>query len=133
MKLGKYWSKSKENFDSLHPILKDVVLFVLDHMDIEVFYGYRTQAEQNKLFGEKKSKVTYPHSKHNKSPSQAMDLQIYEDGKATWDTEKYKQLYHLVMFYALNNELNIRWGGNWDGDNTILDDQSFDDLMHFEI
>lgn len=27
----------------------------------------------------------------------------------------------------------VRWGGNWDGDGIILDDQTFDDLPHVEL
>lgn len=27
----------------------------------------------------------------------------------------------------------VRWGGNWDGDGVILDDQTFDDLPHVEL
>ena len=29
-------------------------------------------------------------------------------------------------------QVRIRWGGDWDGDND-LDDQTFDDLVHFEL
>lgn len=38
------------------------------------------------------------------------------------------------VIYALahEREIVIRWGGNWDGD-ADLDDQTFFDLVHFEL
>ena len=37
----------------------------------------------------------------------------------------------LYLTGKINHQL--RWGGNWDGDNEIVTDQSFDDLVHFEL
>jgi peptidoglycan L-alanyl-D-glutamate endopeptidase CwlK len=33
---------------------------------------------------------------------------------------------------ASEEGVNVRWGGDWDGDRDI-DDQTFDDLPHFEF
>jgi len=130
---GHYWSKGADNFESLEADLKGIMVFVAKHMTIEPFYGHRGAKEQNDLFEKGRSEKKYPNSKHNKHPSQAVDIQIYVGGKATWQTSKYIQLWHLISFYCMDNDISIRWGGNWDNDNTIIDDQDLDDLMHFEL
>lgn len=45
--------------------------------DITVLCGYRGEAAQNKAFREGKSKLLYPHSKHNRTPSRAVDIAPY--------------------------------------------------------
>jgi len=117
---GKYWSKGPKNFESLEADLKGLMIYVGERMEVEPFHGYRDRLEQDELVKKEKSKLNYPNSKHNKWPSQAVDIQIYKNGKATWEPNEYIKLWHLVMFYCMDNEINIRWGGNWDGDNTIL-------------
>ena len=38
----------------------------------------------------------------------------------------------IVRGIALEMGIRIRWGGDWDGDHT-LNDQNFNDLLHFEV
>jgi len=38
-----------------------------------------------------------------------------------------------VLGTARAHGLNLLWGGNWDADQVIIDDQNFNDLGHFEI
>lgn len=45
--------------------------------DLTVLCGYRGEAAQNKAFREGASKLIYPHSKHNRIPSRAVDLAPY--------------------------------------------------------
>jgi peptidoglycan LD-endopeptidase CwlK len=52
-------------------------LFVAGIRDITVVCGHRGRAEQEKAFQAGNSKLTYPHSKHNKLPSLAVDLAPY--------------------------------------------------------
>jgi peptidoglycan L-alanyl-D-glutamate endopeptidase CwlK len=52
-------------------------LFTAGIRDITVVCGHRGRAEQEKAFQAGNSKLTYPHSKHNKLPSLAVDLAPY--------------------------------------------------------
>lgn len=48
-----------------------------DELDVTIVCGARGEAEQNKAFAEGKSKLQWPHSAHNKSPSLAFDYAPY--------------------------------------------------------
>jgi peptidoglycan L-alanyl-D-glutamate endopeptidase CwlK len=51
------------------------------------------------------------------------------------DWKNTKRFYHfagIVLGVATEMGIRIRWGGDWDMDDD-LDDQSFMDLVHFEI
>ena len=43
-------------------------------MDVAVICGHRGKAEQNNAFIRGKSSLQWPRSKHNKMPSEAMDI-----------------------------------------------------------
>lgn len=133
MNRGDYYSKSIKNYISLDTKLKGAYDFLITWIEAEVYHGHRGRTPQNRLFADGKSKLEFPDSKHNVEPSRAMDLQLYKNGKPVWDKEFYINANRLLQFYAWHNEFNLRWGGNWDQDNTIIDDQSFDDLMHWEV
>jgi peptidoglycan L-alanyl-D-glutamate endopeptidase CwlK len=99
-------------------------------MDFAVLEGHRDAERQADLFHRGLSKVRYPDSKHNASPSLAFDL-------APWpiDWKDVQRFYHLagiVRCVAADHGLELRWGGDWDCD-FDLRDQSFYDLGHFEL
>lgn len=52
-------------------------LFTAGIKDITVVCGQRGKAEQDSAFKRGTSKLTYPHSKHNKTPSLAVDIAPY--------------------------------------------------------
>ena len=72
----------------------------------------------------------FPNGKHNSSPSLAVDCIPYP---LDWsDRERMTYFAGFVKGIATMMGYPIRWGGDWDGD-TILSDNNFDDLVHFEI
>jgi peptidoglycan L-alanyl-D-glutamate endopeptidase CwlK len=82
--------------------------------------------------------VGWPNSKHNETPSRAVDIAPYP---IDWEARgRFHVLAgHMMMaFHGLQEEgeirdtLDLRWGGDWDRDH-VLDDQQFDDLPHFEL
>lgn len=112
--------------------LRLVALFkeVIKGYDCTVLDGMRDKARQNRLFKEGKSKVKYPNSRHNMNPSCAVDVAPYP---IDWDAEE--SFYHFagyVQGIADAMGIKIRWGGDWDEDNDLYD-QSFNDLVHFEL
>lgn len=119
------------------------VLFdkVLIEVDCKYEYGYRSKAEQNRLYILKRTKVKWPDSMHNTYPSLAADVIPYP---VIWpnikDTiEKYSlDLGRLYMFVgyvkgvAFELGIPIRAGADWDNDFQVSD-QTFHDLPHFEL
>lgn len=106
-------------------------------VDFSVICGHRIREVQNKAFREGTSKVEHPNSKHNKTPSQAIDIVPYPVPER-WGEGKPKELarfYFLmgvIKVVAHHENIPIRLGGDWDGDG-IFTDQTFDDLCHVEI
>ena len=126
-KLGR---RSKKNLSEAHPLLQELFEEVIKHYDCSIIEGNRPQEEQDRLFHAGKSKLKFPKSKHNRTPSLAVDVVPYP---VDWkDKDRFMNFGGLVKGIALMMGIDIRWGGDWDGDNTFKD-QSFHDLPHFEL
>ena len=103
---------------------------VVKTYDCTIIYGTRGEDIQNKLFDEGKSKVRYPNSKHNSFPSRAVDVVPYP---VDWqDTDRFYHFGGYVLATAHRLGIGVRWGGDWDGD-LDLKDQNFNDLAHWEL
>ena len=103
---------------------------VIQHVDCTILDGYRGQAEQNEYFRTGKSRLRFPQSKHNQEPSLAVDVAPYP---INWnDTIRFYHFGGFVRGIAAICDIPIRWGGDWDMDHD-LSDQTFMDLVHFEI
>jgi peptidoglycan L-alanyl-D-glutamate endopeptidase CwlK len=113
-----------------HDDLQRLFLEVIKTHDCTVLCGYRNEEDQNKAFKTGKSKLEYPKSAHNKNPSHAIDIVPYP---IDWNNTK--AFYHFAGFVrgiACQMGIQITWGGDWDSD-FDLNDQSFNDLPHFEL
>jgi len=110
---------------------------VIKYYDCTVLTGHRGQIEQDKHFEAGTSKVKWPDGKHNKRPSEAIDIAPWPIPE-NWGENHWKDMVHFYEFAAIvryeANRLGIkiRWGGDWDGDGDYKD-QTFDDLIHFEL
>lgn len=106
--------------------------------DIRVLEGRRSWARQRTLLMEGKTKVGPGKSKHNPPTdgdvdwlSLAVDVVPYP---IIWtDSKRFIYLAGLMIATAKELGFTLRWGGNWNMDMVIIDDQKFDDLPHFEI
>ena len=129
------WScRSKKVFDTLHPDLQVLVTRIRDEVtDISLVSGYRDREEQNTMFDNGVSTLRWPDSKHNRKPSRAVDLQPYP--YPDYDPKLWGALGYIAgRAFALAQQegIRIRWGGDWDGDGDLTD-QNFDDLFHIEL
>lgn len=98
--------------------------------DFTVLCGHRGEEEQNDAFERGTSKLKFPNSKHNKFPSQAMDLAPFP---IDWDDiERFKSLAKIVMAEAARMGVTLRWGADWDRDGDWRDEK-FRDWPHFEL
>jgi hypothetical protein len=130
----KWGPKSLAVRETLDPRLQRWVDRVLQEVcDISLLYGYRGEAEQNELFDNNLSKLRFPDSKHNRQPSQAVDLQPYP--RPLHDSKLWGALGYIAgrgEAIAEDMGITLRWGGDWDRDGDLTD-QNFDDLFHWEI
>jgi peptidoglycan LD-endopeptidase CwlK len=127
-----FGKKSIERLKTCDPKLQELFNEVVKHYDCSVLEGHRTRERQTELFFAKpqRSKVQWPNSKHNTFPSKGIDISPYP---IDWDNTK--RFYHFagyVQGIANQMGIKIRFGGDWDND-FDLDDQSFMDLVHFEL
>lgn len=128
--MPKFSTKSERELFTCHMDLQRLFDRVVEHFDCSVLCGYRGEQEQNELFRTGKSQLKYPESKHNKSISQAIDVAPYP---INWsDRERFYYFAGFVQGVASLMNIKIRSGADWDMD-TMVDDQTFFDLVHFEL
>jgi len=83
-------------------------------------------------------------SKHNKTPSEAVDFMCWHNDKETrlkiaYDKAHLSYVVGVLQSCAIElyekGEIShlIRWGGNWDQDGVLFFDQRFDDAPHVEL
>jgi peptidoglycan L-alanyl-D-glutamate endopeptidase CwlK len=117
--------------------LQRIMNEVVKHYDCTIITGHRTEEEQNIKFAEGTSEVSWPNSKHNSSPSMAVDVAPWpiptDWGDKEWkDRVKFYELKAIIFFVAAKQGVKIRFGGDWNEDSDYKDNK-FDDLVHFEI
>tara|TARA_R110000744_G_scaffold155597_1_gene270966 strand:+ start:4278 stop:4673 length:396 start_codon:yes stop_codon:yes gene_type:complete len=128
--MPKFSRKSKAKLDTCDDRLVKLFEKVVKNFDCTVIEGHRSKDRQNKLFDEGKSKLQYPNGNHNATPSRAVDIAPYP---IDWnDRERFTYFAGYVLGTASQMNLKIRWGGDWDMD-TQVKDNNFDDLPHFEL
>lgn len=126
-----FGTRSRRRLSTCHPDLQRLFNAVVKHFDCIILEGHRGKYRQNKLFDQGDSEVRFPDGRHNKKPSKGIDA-------APWpipDWEDLKSFYYfsgVVRGIARSMGIRIRWGGDWDSDND-LNDQTFNDLIHFEL
>jgi len=102
--------------------LQDLFLEVVKHRDCTILEGHRSKDRQDKAVAEGRSKAPFPTSKHNKSPSLAVDVMPYP---IDWeDKNRLIEFAGFVQGVAAMKGIQVRWGGNF---------RSFFDGPHWEI
>lgn len=110
--------------------LQQVFQQVVQEFDCSIIEGHRNKERQNRMVDQGKSQVRWPDGKHNTEPSLAVDVCPYP---VVWDDRERQTLFAgYVLATAKAMGIDLRWGGDWDLD-TEVRDNSFDDLVHFEI
>jgi peptidoglycan L-alanyl-D-glutamate endopeptidase CwlK len=119
--MPKFSRKSLSKLETCDKRLQDLFLTVVKKFDCTILEGHRIKDRQ---------KLKYPKGKHNSLPSKAVDVAPYP---IDWnDRERFTYFAGYVIGIAYQMGLKIRWGGDWDMD-TQVKDNNFDDLPHFEI
>jgi peptidoglycan L-alanyl-D-glutamate endopeptidase CwlK len=139
--MPQFGTKSREVLDTVRPELVETMEIVVAEFNISALEGRRSWDRQAELLRQNKTKVGPGESKHNPPKladgtedqdwlSNAIDVVPYP---IDWKDAK-RFIYMAGMVIGVGRALghDLRWGGNWDEDQVIIDDQNFDDLPHFE-
>ena len=120
----RFSSRSLERLRTCHA---DLVLLMTEALadpdcpsDISVLEGVRNQADQDAAFAAGSSTLRWPQSRHNSTPSMAVDVAPYVNGGITWDWQYYYPLAEHVeqvwnrLFVAgdLTGDFALTWGGD---------------------
>lgn len=133
--MPKFSQISNDRLKTCAPELQRLFAEVIKTYDCTIICGYRTAAEQAEHLKNGKTKVK--QSKHNEQPAQAIDVSPYPIPE-NWGAINFKErarFYHFAGYVkgiAETLKIPIRWGGDWNGNNKFSD-QTFDDLVHFEL
>lgn len=122
--------RSLKNLENVDERLVRLVHMANQIVPCAVICGYRSQEDQDKAYHSGHSKLKFPQSSHNSSPSRAVDLcPTPIDWKAR---ERFILFAGVVMGLAASMGIAIRWGGDWNK-NWDIRDETFQDLVHFEL
>ena len=128
--MPKFGKKSKEQLLTCRKELQEVFNEVIKTVDCSVLEGNRHQTRQDALYEKGKTKVKFPHGRHNALPSLAVDVCPYP---IDWsDRERFHLFAGFVLGIAKSMGIKLRWGGDWNM-NWEVDDNKFDDFPHFEL
>jgi len=128
--MPEYSQTSKKRLATCHPDIQRVFDVVIQSFDCTIICGHRGQVSQDKAYKTGKSKVRWPNSKHNREPSEAVDVAPYP---INWDDrERFILMAGYILGVATKMDIPLRWGGDWNR-NFILSDEDFHDLAHFEL
>lgn len=135
--MPKFSTISQQKLFTCHQDLQVLFREVIKYYDCTVLEGFRNEADQNKAVAEGHSKLKWPNGKHNKSPSCAVDVIPYP---INWkDEDRHRVFAGFVLgIAAMLKEQGkithaIRWGGSWNGFDTLNKPGMLNDLVHFEV
>mgnify|MGYP003149633315 FL=1 len=124
--MPRFGKRSKQRLKGVDTKLVNVLNELVKIMDVTIIEGLRSQERQDELVAKGASKTRY--SKHIQG--KAVDLAPYP---IDWeDRERFHYMGGMVRGIGQQLNVNIRWGGDWDSDGEIKDN-NFDDLVHVEI
>ena len=115
--------RSQQNLDTCHDDLKLLLNECIKHIDFSIIGGFRDSKLQNLYYEQGKSKLKFPHSRHNRYPSEAVDLIPYPF--TGWnDIGSFGKMAGYIMRVADELGIEIEWGGDW---------KTFKDYPHIEL
>jgi len=138
-----FGSGSMAKLNTCHPDMQLVAIKALElsPYDFTIIHGWRGEEVQNALFDSGASRKRWPDSRHNayrmndpKSPaSDAIDFGPWINGKVPWDdTHIFAAIAGCFLAAASDLGVELRWGGDWDGDGSTKD-QTLMDWGHVEL
>ena len=138
--MASFGLKSNRRLSTCHPTLQLIFRRAVLDFDCTIIQGHRHQEAQTKAYNSGTSTVKWPDSKHNSTPSMAVDCGPWVRGTGMpWkDIPQICYFAGYVMRLAeqmfLDGEIDylLRWGGDWNS-NRLIRDQKLMDYTHFEL
>lgn len=119
----KFSQKSLDKLKGVHPDLVKVVQKALElsTIDFGISQGVRTQAEQDELYAQGRTKpgpiVTWTRNSNHLAKKDgyghAIDFMVFKDGKVTWDEQYYPIVVKAMLNAAQSLGIKIVAGANW--------------------
>jgi len=111
---------SKDRLDQCDKPLQDIFNFVIYYRDCTVITGHRGKEEQDQKVAEGRSHTPYPNSKHNSSPSMAVDVMPW-----------YSQAPHVRWPQHPDKALQLLHSGEWDEHRFLDNIKTWQELFNF--
>jgi len=104
-----FGARSERQLSTCDMRIVRVLREAIKEYDFSVLKGERNKEEQNKAYFNGASKLMYPESKHNKSPSQAVDIVPYP---VDWDNlQRFHELADVIKKVCIRlDEEDLHWG-----------------------
>lgn len=107
---------------TLHPDLQKVVDEASKESNLTILCGHRGKEDQDEAYRNGKSKLQWPNSRHNSTPSEAVDIAPYP---LDWKNIKsFKDMAVVIKESAERVNVEIEWGGDF---------LTFKDWDHFQL
>ena len=124
--MPRFSKKSLRELDTCDPLLQYLFKEVVKHFDCSIIEGKRSLKEQKELLKEGATKTL----KSAHLTGKAVDVYPYPVDFE--DRDRWHYFGGFVLGTARQFGIDVIWGGDWDND-TKTKDNTFDDLMHFEL
>lgn len=129
-------ARSLSRLQTCHPLLVTLFERVIARadlaLDLSVLCGHRTREEQDAAVARGASRLRWPRSKHNSTPSLAVDVAPFVGGSVSWAWPHYHAVAPVIRaeWDAMAAEgivpagVGLVWGGDW---------ATFRDGPHWEL
>lgn len=120
-----FGARSLARLGTCHPLLIALFSRVIARpdlpLDLSILCGHRTKADQAAAVDSGASRLRWPASKHNQTPSLAVDVAPLVGGAVSWEWPRYRQVAPIVKaeWAAMETEglvppgVALEWGGDW--------------------
>ena len=126
---------SREKLSTCNADLQKVFTAAAEVLPMVIVCGYRGKEAQEAAVASGHSQTKFPDSKHNLTPSLAVDFAPYDsyvNGRIDWgDVKRFYYFAGIIQGIAISMGIKLRYGGDWDGDMELKDNR-FNDIGHFE-
>ena len=128
--MARFGKKSLERLKTLDLRLQQLLHEAIQIMDLTILEGHRNEESQEDFFNRGLTEVHYPDSKHNLTPSMAVDIAPFP---INWEElDRFYFLAGVMMAVAHKNKTPIKFGGDWNQDYRFSSEK-FKELVHFEL
>ena len=139
----KFSKTSKDRLATCNDNIQKVINLAIKRTDVDfgIAEGHRPVERQQKLYAKGRTEpgniVTYVDgvnnlSKHNKKPSDAVDIYAWVNGEAVWNGKYMAYLAGVITCCAKELGIELTWGANWNSNGELYSDQNFVDSPHYQ-